>query len=71
MFAGPEEPSDICKKDIIVVHKFDIMNQEEECVVSIVAWDLILMLIWELLIQLVRCFVYLQNKCPHKVLQCH
>jgi hypothetical protein len=47
------------------------MNQEEECVVSIVAWDLILMLIWELLIQLVWCFVYLQNKCPHKVLQCH
>ncbi len=27
----------VCSIDIIVVHKFDIVNREEECVVSIVA----------------------------------
>jgi hypothetical protein len=53
MFAGPKEPSDIFSIEIVVVHKFDIANQGEEYVVSIVTWDAISMSIWELSIQLV------------------
>jgi hypothetical protein len=37
MFAVPEEPSDVFSIEIVVVRKFDIANQEEEYVVSIVA----------------------------------
>jgi hypothetical protein len=36
MFAGPKEPSDVFSIEIVVVHKFDIENQGEEYVVSIV-----------------------------------
>jgi hypothetical protein len=35
LLAGPEEPGDIFSIEIVVVCKFDIMNQKEEYVVSI------------------------------------